>query len=343
MPSRQYSKPTLERVEIHPLVLLSVTDHYNRVAKDTKKRVVGCLLGQRIGSNVLDVTNSFAVPFDEEDKTPSTWFLDFNYLEDLAYMFKRVNSREKIIGWYSSGPKLKKNDIDIHKIFYQYCDEPVCCIIRVQDKDNDDTKADGEEEEELPTKAYCGIDCVQSDGRHTKEFAHIPSIITASEAEQVGVEHLLREIENISLSTLTTEVNHKSLSLNGLSQRLLMIQKYLNDIQENKLPINQDILQNLQLIFNLLPNLNKKNVIKSFQIKKNDLMLNIYIASLLRSILALDNLLENRIENKNKEDKKEIQDRKNQQKITGDEDQLFNHKTTNDKDSGKDKKKTNKK
>lgn len=308
MSSRQYSKPTLERVEIHPLVLLSVTDHYNRVAKDTKKRVVGCLLGQRIGNNVLDVTNSFAVPFDEEDKTPSTWFLDFNYLEDLAYMFKRVNSREKIIGWYSSGPKLKKNDIDIHKIFYQYCDEPVCCIIRVSqqnDKENkvnkiNKVKEEKEEEEELPTKAYCGIDCVQSDGRHTKEFAHIPSIITASEAEQVGVEHLLREIENISLSTLTTEVNHKSLSLNGLSQRLLMIQKYLNDIQENKLPINQDILQNLQLIFNLLPNLNKKNVIKSFQIKKNDLMLNIYIASLLRSILALDNLLENRIENKNK-------------------------------------------
>jgi hypothetical protein len=32
-------------VVIHPLVLLSVTDHYNRVAKDTRKRVVGVLLG----------------------------------------------------------------------------------------------------------------------------------------------------------------------------------------------------------------------------------------------------------------------------------------------------------
>ena len=32
-------------VIIHPLVLLSVTDHYNRVAKDTRKRVVGVLLG----------------------------------------------------------------------------------------------------------------------------------------------------------------------------------------------------------------------------------------------------------------------------------------------------------
>ena len=30
---------------IHPLVLLNCVDHYNRVAKDTKKRVVGVLLG----------------------------------------------------------------------------------------------------------------------------------------------------------------------------------------------------------------------------------------------------------------------------------------------------------
>merc|ERR1712129_362800 len=149
-------------------------------------------------------------------------------------------------------------------------------------------------------------------------FAHIPSIITASEAEAVGVEHLLREVENISLSTLTTEVNHKLSSLNGLTERLIMIRQYLHDVVKGDLPINQDILQNLQLIFNLLPNLNKKNVIASFQTKKNDLMLNIYIASLLRSILALDNLLDNRMENKEREDTKESEERKKRRRL-GDE------------------------
>lgn len=46
-------------VQVHPLVLLSVTDHYNRVAKDTRKRVVGVLLGQVKGKTV-NVSNSFA-------------------------------------------------------------------------------------------------------------------------------------------------------------------------------------------------------------------------------------------------------------------------------------------
>merc|ERR1712154_351837 len=140
--------------------------------------------------------------------------------------------------------------------------------------------------------------------------------------------------------------NHKLSSLNGLTERLIMIRQYLHDVIKGDLPINQDILQNLQLIFNLLPNLNKKNVIASFQTKKNDLMLNIYIASLLRSILALDNLLENRMENKQREIKKEAENRKKQQKDTGDEDKLFkdDDDKKEDKEKGdKDKKKKNKK
>ena len=51
--------PTPELAVVHPLVLLSVVDHYNRVAKDTKKRVVGVLLGENSKGRV-EITNSFA-------------------------------------------------------------------------------------------------------------------------------------------------------------------------------------------------------------------------------------------------------------------------------------------
>lgn len=47
-------------VSVAPLVLLSVVDHYNRaVAKGSKRRVVGVLLGSNDGNNVR-VSNSFA-------------------------------------------------------------------------------------------------------------------------------------------------------------------------------------------------------------------------------------------------------------------------------------------
>jgi len=182
----------------------------------------------------------------------------------------------------------------VHKIFYRYNTEPALVIIHVR-----------ELSEDLPTKSYVAVDVVQSDGRHEKEFAHVMSSVVASEAEEVGVEHLLREIQDISLSSLTTEVNRKMTGLQGLVDRLSTIRDYLEKVATERLPINQDILTNLQLIFNLLPNLSKIQLIQSFSVKKNDMMLNIYVASLLRSILALDQLLENRLENKLREEKKE--------------------------------------
>jgi 26S proteasome regulatory subunit N8 len=49
----------IEKVVVHPLVLLSIVDNYNRVAKDTRKRVLGVLLGSTFRGRV-DITNSYA-------------------------------------------------------------------------------------------------------------------------------------------------------------------------------------------------------------------------------------------------------------------------------------------
>ncbi|XP_073129603.1 uncharacterized protein [Henckelia pumila] len=44
-------------------------------------------------------------------------------------------------------------------------------------------------------------------------------------------------------------------------------------------------------VFNLLPNLNVSELIKAFAVKTNDMMLVIYLSSLIRSVLALHNLI----------------------------------------------------
>ena len=111
---------TAKIVIVHPTVLLSVVDHYNRIAKDTKKRVVGVLLGEMGDNDVLQVTNSYAVPFEEELQDPDIWFFDHIYHERMYGMMRKIHSKEKIIGWYSSGPSIKKNDIEINEILRQY-------------------------------------------------------------------------------------------------------------------------------------------------------------------------------------------------------------------------------
>lgn len=54
----------VSRVIVHPLVLLSVVDHFNRMGKiGNQKRVVGVLLGSLKEKGVLDISNSFAGKF----------------------------------------------------------------------------------------------------------------------------------------------------------------------------------------------------------------------------------------------------------------------------------------
>lgn len=57
------SKAQITQANVHPLVLLSIVDHFNRVnLKQRNKRVVGALLGNVV-DNVVEVVNSYAIPF----------------------------------------------------------------------------------------------------------------------------------------------------------------------------------------------------------------------------------------------------------------------------------------
>ena len=52
--------PSITSAVIHPLVLLSVVDHHNRVAEGTQRRVIGVLLGSTSKDGVCDVVNCYA-------------------------------------------------------------------------------------------------------------------------------------------------------------------------------------------------------------------------------------------------------------------------------------------
>ena len=61
----------------------------------------------------------------------------------------------------------------------------------------------------------------------------------------------------------------------------------------------------VQDIFNLLPNLNLEEMIKAFSIKSNDYMFVLYVSSLIKSVVSLHTLVNNRIHNKEDEIEKD--------------------------------------
>merc|ERR1712226_219597 len=266
-----------EKVVVHPLVLLSVVDHYNRMRKvGHSKRVVGVLLGswgkgEGGQGRVLDVSNSFAVPFDEDEKDDEIWFLDHEYLDNMYVMFKKVNAKEKVVGWYHTGPKLHKNDMKINDLIRDFCSPPdhrsVLVIVDAKPKHIG-----------LPTEAYKAV-------------------------EEVHVEHLLRDIKDTTVGTLSQRITNQLMGLKGLNIKLNEMKGYLTQVIEGRLPMNHQIMYHLQDIFNLLPDLTDPNFVKSVNVNTNDQMLVVYTASLIRSIIALHNLINNKITNKDAEKK----------------------------------------
>lgn len=78
MPS---SEVLVNKVIVHPLVLLSVVDHFNRMGKiGNQKRVVGVLLGCWRAKGILDISNSFA-------GNHLTFNLKFSIKQILLYFF----------------------------------------------------------------------------------------------------------------------------------------------------------------------------------------------------------------------------------------------------------------
>jgi 26S proteasome regulatory subunit N8 len=287
-------------VVVHPIVLLSVVDHYTRVAKGTNKRVVGALLGE-IEAGQVHVTNCFGLPFEEDRSDPAVWFLDHNYHENMFTMFKKVNAKERCVGWYSTGPKIKPADLAIHELFRKYVPNPVFVIVDVQPK-----------ELELPVEAYRSVDEATSDKTFRRTFVHIPSTIGAYEAEEVGVEHLLRDIRNASTSTLATSVSDKLTALRTLVGKLGEISSYLEQVIAGKLPPNPQIMYILQDVFNLLPQQDDESIVKAFGTETNDMMLGLYLASVLRSTMTLHELINNKIANKEAQCSKKVETKKDE-------------------------------
>lgn len=178
---------------------------------------------------------------------------------------------------------------------------------------------------------------IKDDGTATsKTFVHTPSTIEAEEAEEIGVEHLLRDIRDVAVGTLSTRITAQLQSLQGLHLRLKEIGTYLQKVLDGELPVNHAILGNLQDIFNLLPNIStppassrpsangsnqveNSELARAMRVKTNDQLMTIYLSSLVRAITAFHDLIDNKIQNRQQAEEMEAKKDEDKNKDKKDE------------------------
>merc|ERR1712137_1013076 len=112
---------------------------------------------------------------------------------------------------------------------------------------------------------------------------------------EVGVEHLLRDINDPTVSTVASLIKAKMAGLSTLTEKLVECKDYLEACVNGEKQANQEIVANMQTILNLLPNLNTDELVRAFLVKTNDMQMAIYLSALIRSVIALHDLVNNKI------------------------------------------------
>ena len=122
----------------------------------------------------------------------------------------------------------------------------------------------------LPTEAYVAVDTVREDGRPVeKTWKHLASAVGAEEAEEVGVEQLLRDVHNPTAGSLryaiffnlgsksffSQKITAQLASIRGLLQKLEQIHAYLTKVVNGKIPANHQVMYHLQDVLSLVPDL----------------------------------------------------------------------------------------
>lgn len=82
--------------------------------------------------------------------------------------------------------------------------------------------------------------------------------------------------------------------MQGLQSRLRDVHNYLLDVAAGTLPVNHQIIYHLQDALNLLPDLGDQMSTHSFTSSTNDQLLVVYLSTLLRAVIALHALVDNK-------------------------------------------------
>jgi len=282
-------------VHVQPTVLLACADHHRRVLLEQRQTKAGRVIGGLLGkvdedSNALVVTNSFAIPYDEESsENGSGLFVENDYVNAMYAMLLKINRNEKLVGWYHTGGQMCTNDIFITKLIKKHCDYPIILRINLE-----------AEIDKIPFEGFITFNDTASDGSALKtNMRGISCKIVAEKSEHVGIEQLMRYIKDPSVSDLTTNIEQKFKGIGNLREQIETMSQYLDKASKNLIVTNNEVIFNIQKIWHMIPELKfldqKKSLLNS---KFNDNSLMMYIASLTRAISGVNSLIENKIATK---------------------------------------------
>lgn len=248
---------TKKRILLHPLVLVSIQEHHQRM---NNNRVIGAILGY-VNKTELHITNCFALPFNEE----KNWLLDTSYLQNMYDLLLKVNNKEKLLGWYHSGGKLYSNDLSMTKMFSNLLTHPFLVIVNVNCKST-----------EIPVQLYQLKD---------QQFKSHSFAIEAEEAEEIGVEYMIRGLRDETKGEGFNRIIEIRNSFEQYKTNIYEIIQIIKKIRSGEMKVNVNLIRGFQKILNELENVNVDT-------KREEMVR--YVTTLVRTVIKMEDMMRNK-------------------------------------------------
>ncbi|CAN8317437.1 unnamed protein product [Cochlearia groenlandica] len=259
---------TVLTARIHPLVIFNVCDCFVR-RPDSAERVIGTLLGSILPDGTVDVRNSYAVPHNESSDQVA---VDIDYHHNMLASHLKVNPKEKIVGWYSTGLGVNGGSALIHDFYAR----EVTNLIHLT-MDTGFTNGEG------TIKAFVSSNLSLGDKQLAAQFQEIPVDLRMAEAERVGLDLLKAK----AVDKLPNDLDGMELTMERLLTLINDLYKYVDSVVEGQTSPDNNIGRFIADAVASLPKLPPQVFDNLVNESLQDQLLLLYLSSITRTQLSL--------------------------------------------------------
>lgn len=278
-----------DAIQVHPLVLMNIADHYTRTVAQTKQaqgeiRVIGLLFGVQKGRNV-EIMNSFevnatinavgVVSMDEKQ---------MQVMESDIKLYKDVYSTMECLGWYSSGAQPYARDLEFHRDrITKYNESPLYLLVDAGMRGGQGA---------LPLTIYQAQVRIVAN-QPTTELTPAGFKINADEAERVSIDHIAKELAGQGGTGSVVGPAYAAVrdAMTSLNQRIKLIVRYLEDVRSGATRQDDDALRAIKTLCNRLPAMDSQQFSQDFNMELADGVLTTYLATVTKASTELSDLM----------------------------------------------------
>ncbi|KAJ8268534.1 hypothetical protein COCON_G00137060 [Conger conger] len=283
-------------VKIHPVVLASIADSYER-RNEGASRVIGTLLGT-IEKHTVEVTNCFSVPHNESEDEVA---VDMEFAKNMYELHKKVSPSEVIIGWYATGYDITEHSVLIHEYYSREAQNPIHLTV-----DTGGGKMNIPHPPTLHTwhthtalqsgkmniRAYVSAQMGVPGKTVGVMFTPLTVKYIYYDTERIGIDLLQRTRASPNRTNgLTSDLEQVGTAAARVQDMLATVLTYIEDVLSGKVMADNSVGRFLMDLVNKVPKISAEDFETMLNSNINDLLMVTYLANLTQAQISLNEKL----------------------------------------------------